>query len=472
MALDPKKWEPVESTPAPVMIPPPPIRTINPYLRTTLPNFMQLQTDMVKQQYTTAIPQIRVMPLQSSAHPQINAAAQNIATHITQQAISQLPPPPAPSVGDSLVHGDAVWESDTAYVSMRDDFLFVSGSGNAINAPFNSELPWYYSGPNAQQFAGAVPNLGNFLIPNNSTANGAALLSPVGPQSGSSSYDLWPLLDYPPWKLTWVFTVGRPYYFNTGSLPTVAFNFSKTSLYIGLGANPLNVPFGTGSTPPRPPFFVGLRYDTDTTAPAISDSAFVFEAASNNGGMTSVARINTQGTTSSTGITPTEGVTYRLEILCTSAGHVTMTLFNGTTSATATMAVPTWLANGTNNFSSSNGIGIAGTVLAGSTASAPVGAGSTFTIASTGSVFDGSYVALGNGNTTNINFFFAGSHSSSGGSVSGNPALVPYCAFGNDTTASPTANSKALLVDFFSFIWNPKVGGGTGTPNSMKSRYF
>jgi len=412
------------------------------------------------------------MPLQSSAHPQINAAAVSVASHVVQQAISQLPPPPAPSVGDSLVHGDAIWESDSGYVSMRDDFLFVSGSGNAINAPFSSELPWYFSGPNASQFSGAVPNLGNFLIPNNATANGAALLTPVGPQSGASSYDLWPLLDYPPWKLTWVFTVGRPYYFNVGSLPSVAFSFAKTSLYIGLGANPLSSPFSTGSTPPRPPFFVGLRFDTDTTAPTISDTAFVFESVSNNNGTISTARNNTQGTTSSTSIVPTEGTAYRMEILCTTAGHVTMTLFNGSTSATATMAVPTWLTNGTNNFSSSNGVGVAGTVLSGTTASVPVGSGSKFTIAGTSSVFDGSYVASGIGNATNINFLFAGSHSSSGGTVSGNPALVPYCAFGNDTTATPTANSKALLVDFFSFVWNPGVGGGTGVPNSKKSRYF
>jgi hypothetical protein len=52
------------------------------------------------------------------------------------------------------------------------------------------------------------------------------------------------------------------------------------------------------------------------------------------------------------------------------------------------------------------------------------------------------------------------------------PAMLPYLAFGNDSSASPVQNSKALAVDFFGFAWNPAVGGGTGTPNPAKARYW
>ena len=96
MALDPNKWEPLHTEPiipgAPVRIPPPPTSDKNPYLRTTIPADQQLQPDMVRQQYTGAVPQIRVMPLQPSARPGVNAAAQGIATTVAKQVVAATPP--------------------------------------------------------------------------------------------------------------------------------------------------------------------------------------------------------------------------------------------------------------------------------------------------------------------------------------------------------------------------------------------
>ncbi len=105
MPLDPNKWEPLDAPPIrpglPLFIPPPPTSDKNPYLRTTIPSDQQLQPDMVKQQYTSAIPQIRVMPLQPSARPGVNAAAQGVAKTIVQQAVAAIPPavPGVTSVG-------------------------------------------------------------------------------------------------------------------------------------------------------------------------------------------------------------------------------------------------------------------------------------------------------------------------------------------------------------------------------------
>lgn len=91
--LDPKKWEPIEAEPirpgvTPQFIPPPPTSDKNPCLRTTIPSDQQLQPDMVKQQYTSAMPQIRVMPLQPNAKPGVNAAAQSVA----KTTVAAIPP--------------------------------------------------------------------------------------------------------------------------------------------------------------------------------------------------------------------------------------------------------------------------------------------------------------------------------------------------------------------------------------------
>src|SRR5260370_20839126 len=110
------------------MIPPPPPGTANPFLRTYLPDFLQLQPDMVKHQYTNAIPKIRVMPLQANGRAGVNAAAQSVATRVVNTVIASLPDVDIP-VTDGLTHGDAIWEFDSAYTILRDDFI----AGNATS---------------------------------------------------------------------------------------------------------------------------------------------------------------------------------------------------------------------------------------------------------------------------------------------------------------------------------------------------
>jgi hypothetical protein len=46
-------------------------------------------------------------------------------------------------------------------------------------------------------------------------------------------------------------------------------------------------------------------------------------------------------------------------------------------------------------------------------------------------------------------------------------------SFGNtNQNPTPVANRNGFWLDYFSFIWNPGVNGGTGTANANKSRYF
>jgi hypothetical protein len=465
----PDNFVPVD---APPIIPGSPISDgSSKYLTASLPPGYQHDASFVGTGYTSRTPNLSLMPLGIQGNPSSNAAIQSTSQRIVVDAVAAIPPakPAAPSVGDGLIHGDAIWEIDPAYVWLRDDFQMVNfpATGNILS----SQLPWYISAiANDRPDSGPFPNTGNLVFQTNGTSNNVSYLTPPG-QSATSQGNVghWPLLDYPRWKLVWNFSLGRLYGFNQGSNPPIAFSTAQTSLYIGLASEGNNDPPVIGTNPGRPPYFVGIRFDTDTTAPAISDTQFVFEAVVST---TPTVRNNTQGSTFATGIVPAEGVPYRLEMQCTSAGIVQLTLFNGTTSVTATLTVPQWTTGSvSSNYAAQNGIGTVN--LLGGGFNPPVNNGSIFTVSGTSTAFDGTHTALGLF-ADQINFFMAGFFGVTGhvGTVSGNPSLAPWISFGNDTTATPVANSKVLYIDYFGFVWNPGVGGGTGTPSINKSRYF
>jgi hypothetical protein len=53
------------------------------------------------------------------------------------------------------------------------------------------------------------------------------------------------------------------------------------------------------------------------------------------------------------------------------------------------------------------------------------------------------------------------------------PGVGPFMSFGNDTQATtPAINDVSLFFEFCSLIWNPGVGGGTASTNSLRARYF
>src|ERR1700740_3463330 len=102
--------------------------------------------------------------------------------------------------------------------------------------------------PNAAPTPSA--NGGNYLIP---AINSISAGTNVGPPSVGWQTPL-PLLDYPGWKMTWVFCVRRP---DPHSNTSNAFDVTHFSMYLGLANG-----YGGSSSwtvGPRPPVFYGVR---------------------------------------------------------------------------------------------------------------------------------------------------------------------------------------------------------------------
>ena len=224
----------------------------------------------------------------------------------------------------------------------------------------------------------------------------------------------------------------------------------------------------------------GTTTDSGTATGPIgpSDTHFVLEVV-NNPIYSVVGRNNQQGTTLVTNVVPTIGVWHRLDIICTVAGQVTITLDGSSVNTlTATCPVTTISpGSGLAEGGVSAGIGFVAWTPGGTTPSGPWNAGSVVAI----SGFTGTQAGL-NGTVTlwecdsgsEIHWYSStGVGTGSGGSATliGYPTWTPLVMFGNDDTASPTSTMN-MNVDFFSFIWNPGVGGGTGTPVATKPRYF
>ena len=223
---------------------------------------------------------------------------------------------------------------------------------------------------------------------------------------------------------------------------------------------------------------MGLRYDTDTTAPAISDATFKFEVVTNFAAA-GTTRVNTQGTVVNTGVTPALG-TYRLEIQCLASGVITMSL-NGSTPVS--FNIPTVTTGGSNTVIVTDGVASLNMDNGGGTTNSIIvfSAGSKTTFSGWGAPFASfngaqTLVCVGdNGQPTHAAILTGLANTGNtpvSGNITGLPAVVPLFSFGNDTQAAPVAFSTSLSCDFFSLIWNPGVGGGTGTPVSTKSRYF
>lgn len=369
------------------------------------------------------------------------------------------------STGDGLIHGDAIWEIDPAYLYIRDDFQSLNLAG--ITSNFSSEYAWDVTSAVTPKYVpGPFPHTGNIAFSNNNSANASSVLVPgiVGADVNFHT-NSWPLFDYPSWKLIWIFSIARV---AQSSVPSVPFNFSNTSFYIGLAQH-----YQFADTQTRPSYFFGLRFDTDTTAPSIGDTTFHFETVSNNNGST---RDNAQGATFDTGVVPTEFVQYRLELLYTANGTLQFTLVSSAgDNVVHSLAVPQYTtpngveiksANGLADFflRSLNGGPAAGSIVTFNGLNAPT------------NVFDGAQTITDQiTGAAHYVFPFAATVAdtiTTAATAVGFPAVLPYVGFGNDSNVSPTANSKGLLVDFFSFAWNPGVGGGTGTPNSSLTRYF
>ena len=251
-------------------------------------------------------------------------------------------------------------------------------------------------------------------------------------------------------------------------------SFLKKSVYVGLmGSSQALVDHAIN----RPALFIGARFDTDATSPAISDTTIHLEAVANPFSATN-ARNNTQGTVVDTGVTPSTDTYYRLEITCVAAGVFTMSL-NGSTPSTFTIPAITYTAGAGSSVGGTAGNNSRILSMA-TTTPGPVefGAGEIITLAGftgTLSALNGLQTVVSTRNSSNTFFVIKNSNSVSGAATgwtaTGWPSVFPAFLFGNDSTAAPAINTM-ICCNFFTMVWNPGVGGGTGTPNPTKPRYF
>lgn len=451
----------------------PSVPTITTPLRATLPLQTQLQPDLTRQQ-VTSLPATRLMPVQASGNPAINAAVQSTAAPLINAAISAIPPAPAPTpgVGDGLTHGSSPWESDPGFVLLRDDFTSIAASGGSptLSAGGIGELNWQIvnSGSIQGNAGGVAPNIGNFVFNNGGAVSQLTYIAAGGGGSWTNNTGFYntaqALFDNPGWKATFIFKL------DAGVLGGNGFDLTQKSIYVGLATPGIS---GTteSNTNSRPLGFIGVRFDTSTTSPSINDSFYTLEVVNNQYTTSGQARDNTQGVTLVTPIAPTQGTYQRLDISCTTAGMVTLSLNGGTP---LTTAVPVNVITSTSNgvFNVVNGLfqlDWSGTGLG------VWGAGSLVTVAGSSKPQYNGTLPVIEPNGDDI-LFFKMTGTSSGANndpltISGLPAYVPIFGMGNDDTASPTANVLSMWCDFYCYLWNPALASGA-TPDPTKSRYF
>jgi len=337
-------------------------------------------------------------------------------------------------------------------IQLIDNFCWGT---NVINSSSVGELKWFLPSVGAANSAyngtGAFPNLGTFNIPNDTNASDYTyIVYPAVSEGGNATDALWPLFDYPAWTMTMIFQVTR----YPDSAAASSFPLAQTSLYLGV----MGPSTSSNSVLRRPAAGAWLRFDTDPTAPAISDSTFWFECVSND--ITSGSVTNVQGPVGSvfdTTIVPAEFVWYTLTMSCSTAGSIDFSLEGSDGSAAAaTLVVPTFTV-------SAGGFGTAAQHSAVADVSyggilTPFGVGSLVSFAGTPNV-SGTHALVFSANAGGgkTHSYFLGSVSPGSGLgvlATGFPAVVPWYSFGNDTQSTPTQN-KQLCIDFFEFVWNP-----------------
>jgi len=429
------------------------------------PNF-GLQPDLVKTGYGGGVGEIRLMPIEGG--PGANAKTAGIATAIVKAAIAGLPGPSTDtdtSAGDGLTHGDPIWDVDSAVFWMRDDFV------PAVSLTDIGQLGWDVTlgtGGASGSYSGTPPHFGIYYLQSGTVSSQTASLF-FSSQDGSPNVNnsAWPLLDYPGWKIVIVFQFLRTPWLSS-STPS-PFPLTKKSLYLGLGNNG-----GLHFTLGRPSIFMGLRFDTDPTAPAISDTTFKFEYVAN----AIAARNNTQGTVIDTAVVPVENTWYRFEMTGNAAGQVVMALaVQGAssvfTSTFASIVQSSYTSNAGGGVFGANGVAQFALSGAGTTVSAAPGTIFKITGLTGGnSVLNNTYTTVATTSTqlSGVTTFTVGNNST-GFTALYYPSFVPCIAFGNDTQGSPSA-AVQLLIDFWAFVWDVSIANANAVPNADNTRYW
>lgn len=476
---------------------------------------------------------------------------------------------------DGLEHGDPIFPIDCSVQRWFDDFTWggfaQAGSGSTIvnGASGLGELSWDVlagAGSTMTRTTPSIPpHVGTLTIQSGTTSTSFSSVfwrGGSGPSSGGGAGNLantfgMPLFDYPAWKMVWVFGFPVERVTSTAS----PFPLAKKSLYVGLAPQDGNN--GNGGIPtwapansagnPRPPFFAGLRFDTDpgsgalaltsvanasggntvytgsgltltvnawigtnftvagftngvnngtficvansattltlknasgvaetnpgtATGPSLNDTNFQFETVSNSN--VNPRRINNPGTVIDTGITPTEGTWYRLEMTFQASGSLVMKLSGGGSTFTHTFtSVPTTSCTGNNNTTRGNGLGglSPGANQTSVTSNHAWAIGSVITMSGMGQTFyNGTFTIIGQGGGASNTYMFvlAGASDTTANptpTVTGYPGVVPYFAWGNSSEATPV--SAVCAIDLFSMVWDTSLATSPQTLDTTRARY-
>jgi hypothetical protein len=401
---------------------------------------------------------------------------------VANTAVANIPPAAVSTSGvtDGLTHGDPVWEYDPGYIILRDDFhgnlnsASVTGGTTYQNI---GQLGWVLlggfatTGPNGP-LGGVPPNLGIYSWANNSVVSAAGwlTLSGSGGFSNSNFSQLsWALFEKPSWKMTFVFKV------ETANIPGQrTFITAQKSLYVGLSGPTLGA-LSTNNVS-RPDQFIGVRFDTSTSAPSIGDTFFTLEVVANQTTSGVFTRHNTQGTTFVTNVAPVAGTWHRLDIICNTAGKVTLVL-DGSSTNTLTASVPTYSFTTTVTGSSTGTPTFGGAQLNWSSTQGVWNSGSSVTVSgfTAGRAgLNGTFQLMGAEDLFvlyNLNSNIASGSDTV--TLSGYPSWTPICTFGNDDTAAPSTDNALFCIDYWAFVWNPNLGPTPpGTPIATNPRYF
>lgn len=285
----------------------------NPYARGPLPASYVQQPDMQRQWQTPAIPQSRIPPPSPIQNPTIGASASSNSITIVQSGAAlgirtnnQIVSTPqgyinfqntsgaswsadaqgditltVAATGDGLTHGDPVWEYDSAYVLLRDEFpnVFNATTDGTNIATQIGELGWGCLNTGgvttAQNTSDHFPYLGSFSWDNSSTAgaSGGYIINGTVVSNGGMPQIAWPLLDYPGWKLTFVWKID--------SSTQRTWSTAKKNIYVGLCGNFIANLLSAVNVGGRPDTFIGVRFDTSATPGTLTLSSVATSSGGN-----------------------------------------------------------------------------------------------------------------------------------------------------------------------------------------------
>jgi hypothetical protein len=272
-------------------------------------NFARASTD------NSRIPKASLMPLGVNGNPSSNAGILSSSRSLTVA----FPPDNDVVVTDGITHANGnaasttlpTWWNDPAFCWLEDDFmpagqpdLGLGGTGNV--GPYGT-LNWMLiggaGGSSVTNFGGAPPNMGQVFIPTAATSffQYSGLFMNWANDNAGHHGQAMALLENPGWRMTWIF---KP----SGALGTGSENawdgWRGVSFYCGLSGRIQYDCFqsttfvsGSNAFTPRPPCFLGLRWDTSVNPPPMTVQSFAASSGGNQAISMQYNNVNLNSTT-------------------------------------------------------------------------------------------------------------------------------------------------------------------------------